>query len=222
VKLLVVEDDVDVGLALTEELRHSYAVDWAVNKTTGLYQARINPYDLLIFDLTLPDGNGLELCNQVRADGISTPILMLTATNSAEDKVAALDAGADDYVTKPFHLPELKARIRALLRRPEQVIPKVVEIDDLKVDLVNRTVSRGNQDIILRRKQFDLLEFLLRHPNQVLSRGTILEHVWEGDADGFSNIVDVHIKYLRDKIDKPFSRHLIHTVSGVGYKLQKP
>jgi DNA-binding response OmpR family regulator len=182
--------------------------------------AHINDYDLIILDYVLPDGNGVELCAKLRKANIRIPILFVTVRYGIRDKVAALDAGADDYIVKPFSVKELHARIRALMRRSLNVYnDDILKIDDLTLDISERTVVRDQKDIYLRKKEFNLLEYMIRNKNRVLTRSMILEHVWEGGAEELSNTVDVHIKYLRDKVDKPFKRKLIKTIHGLGYKI---
>jgi len=221
-RLLAIEDDLDFGQSLVTAVRKHYAVDWAKSGKEGLKHVRENDYDLIVLDLGLPDLPGLELCQKIRSLGITTPILILTGQFAqSKDKVSALDCGADDYLIKPIDLDELKARLRALLRRaPTAIASNVLSADDLTLDPANRSVRRGQKNLQLRRKEFDLLEYLLRNRNRVVTRGMILEHVWDGQVDLFTNAIDVHIKYLRDKVDRPFSRPFIKTVHGLGYKLE--
>ncbi|MBP9815774.1 response regulator transcription factor, partial [Candidatus Woesebacteria bacterium] len=196
-------------------------MDVAYKGSDGEYLAHINEYDLIILDYVLPDTNGLELCLKLRRANIRVPILFVTVRYGIRDKVAALDAGADDYIVKPFSVKELHARIRALMRRSSNVYnDDVLKAGDLLLDVLNRKVVRNDMNIYLRRKEFNLLEYMLRNQNRVLTRGMILEHVWEDGIEELSNTVDVHIKYLRDKVDKPFNEKLIKTVHGLGYKLE--
>ena len=218
-RLLLVEDDLDIGSALEEELKRRYIVDWSVTAQNALYNAQINEYDLIILDIGLPDGNGLSICTTLRSDKNLTPILILTALTSLDDIVRSLDSGADDFLKKPFRFAELEARLRALQRRAPQVSSSVLIYKDILLNPLHRAVTREGKAIYLRRKQFDLLEYFMQHPKQVLTRGMIMEHIWESSADPLSNVVDVHMKYLRDCIDKPFSTKVLHTVSGIGYKL---
>lgn len=221
-RILIIEDEKAMAMTVKDELRHTYAVDVCNSGKDGSYQARVNEYDAIILDLTLPDMTGIEVCRSIRQDDVTTPILVLTGRNETESKIHALDAGADDYLTKPFSFNELKARIRALLRRsPHGQLNNKLLLGDLILDTANRTVRRADQDITLRRKEFDLLEYLLRNKNRVVTRSMILEHVWDNNVDFFTNAIDVHIKYLRDRIDRPFDRKLIKTVHGLGYKIQE-
>jgi two-component system copper resistance phosphate regulon response regulator CusR len=218
-RLLLVEDDLDIGAALENELKRRYIVDWSVTAQSALYNARVNMYDLVILDIGLPDGSGIDICSTLRTEKIITPILMLTAHTSMDDIVISLDSGADDFLKKPFKYAELEARLRALHRRSPQVSSSVLTYKDVVLNPLHRAVTREDKAIYLRRKQFDLLEYFMLHPKQVLTRGMIMEHIWESSADPLSNVVDVHMKYLRDCLDKPFSTRLLHTVSGIGYKL---
>jgi DNA-binding response OmpR family regulator len=216
-RLLVVDDDHDIVSALTEGLRKNYSVDSAFTGSDALYRTQINQYDAILLDMNLPDMAGIDVCSALRGQGITVPIVMVTGIDETADKVTALNAGADDYVTKPFILEELRARLRAVLRRPAELVANILTVDDLQVDVVNRTVQRDGVQIELRKKQFDLLEYLLRNKQRVVTRGMILEHVWDEAADPYSNTVDVHIKFLRDHVDRGKKNKLIHTVSGVGY-----
>ena len=170
-------------------------------------------------DIGLPDKNGIELCKHIRSKCINTPIIMLTGVDDTKHKVEALNSGADDYVTKPFHMEELSARVTAVLRRPQNMVKKILSVDDLVLDLSNHRVTRDGKVIDLRRKEYDLLEYFMRNQSRVLTRDMICRSVWDDPANTFSNTVDVHIKSLRDKVDSPFSKKLIHTVSGIGYKI---
>jgi two-component system OmpR family response regulator len=218
-RLLLVEDNEEVALQLVEGLRETYSVDQVATGSEAHYLSQVNDYDLLILDIGLPDMDGVELCTRIRQNNTAVPILMLTAEDEVALKVRALDAGADDYLTKPFSLAELQARIRALLRRPRQAFATVLSLGDLRLDTATREAERGGNALLLQRKQFDLLEYFLRNPGRVLTRYEIMEHVWDNAADPLSNVIDVHIQYLRKQVDRPFSTKLIHTVKGVGYKL---
>lgn len=219
--ILVVEDEPVLAATLRRQLKDAYMVQLAGSGQEALARAENNDYQLIVLDLGLPDMNGLEVCRELRAGGTVSPILVLTANDRPEDKVTLLDAGADDYLTKPFQPAELKARLRALLRRNlDTLAPSVVAVADLELDSAGRTVRRRNQSIALRRKEFDLLEYLMRNSGKTLTRGMILDNVWEVDCDIWANSVDVHIKHLRDKIDRPFGSSLIKTVHGLGYKLE--
>lgn len=220
-KLLLIEDDKETAATLKEELERDYIVEASFTGEDGEYEAEINDYDLIILDLGLPDKDGLEVCRRVRTNRIQVPILVLTGEDDLNTKVSLLDSGADDYLTKPFRLKELKARIRALLRRQHQTfVSNILPIDDLTLDLNKKNAKRGIKIITLRRKEFYLLEYLMRNAGAVLSRGMILDHVWDSESESFANIVDVHIKYLRDQIDRPFNKKLIKTVHGLGYKIE--
>src|SRR5579872_974875 len=221
--ILVVEDEQRLAAllrrVLTEE-RHT--VDVAHDGNTGFDLAASGTYDLIVLDLMLPGMNGIEMCREMRAADVQTPVLMLTARGAVEDRVAGLNAGADDYLVKPFAMEELLARVNALLRRRDRDIeaPAQLSVGDLILDLVRHEVKRGGRIIELTAKEFALLEYLMRHPGQVLTRTQITDHVWRYDLDALSNVVDTYIHYLRDKIDRGFSRQLIKTVRGVGYKIE--
>lgn len=220
-KALVVEDEKDIADSIKAILDQHYVVDVSYTGEEGEYMAQINDYDVIILDYVLPDLTGLMICSSLRKSKISTPILFLTCKDEIRDKVQALNAGADDYLTKPFSPVELLARLRALMRRSVAgPTENIIEIDSLLLDSLTRTVTRDEMPIRLRRKEFDLLEYLMRNQNRVLTRGMILEHVWEQGVDELSNTIDVHIKYLRDKIDRPFGKKLIKTVHGMGYKIE--
>jgi len=220
-RVLVVEDETKMaGLlrrGLTEE---GYSVEIAATGTDGLWAATESDYDCLILDLMLPDLSGLEVCRQLRARGRWAPVLMLTARDAVPDRVAGLDAGADDYLIKPFAFSELFARLRALVRRGPSERPAALVVGDLTLDAATRSVLRAGTHVELTAKEFALLEYLLQHAGEVLTRTRILEHVWDFAYDGDSNVVDVYIRYLRDKVDRPFGRHSIETVRGAGYRLR--
>jgi heavy metal response regulator len=222
-RILVVEDDQDLGEFIQKGLREErYAVDLATNGEEAFEFAESNPYDLFIVDVMLPKMDGLTLCRRLRTGGHATPILLLTARDSVEDKVSGFDAGADHYLTKPFAFVELLARVRALLRRggPQQV--SRLKVCDLELDPASRRVWRGGMEIILTNKEYALLEFLLRNKNRVLTRTAIIQHVWDLNYDPMTNIVDAHIRALRAKMDRDFSPALITTVRGAGYMLAEP
>jgi heavy metal response regulator len=222
-RVLLVEDDDSVSGFIVKGLREErYAVDLATDGETGLAMAESTPYDLLILDVMLPKLNGVEICRRLRAQRQSTPILLLTARDAIADRVSGLDTGADDYLTKPFAFAELLARMRALLRRGSpQPIPHI-NIADLELDPVSHRVWRAGQNIVLTNKEYALLEYLMRNSGRVLTRTAITEHVWDIHYESVTNIVDVHIKTLRSKMDRDFSPQLIHTVRGVGYVLKLP
>lgn len=220
-RVLLVEDEKKVAgfikKGLTEEF---YTVDIADNGEDGFFMASSSGYDLIILDVRLPDISGIELCRKIRHKNIKTPIMMLTAVDDVESKVRGLDSGADDYLTKPFAFEEFLARVRSLLRRPAAV-ESSLKADNLVLDPVRHEVSRGNQKIPLTWKEFALLEYMLRNKGRVLSRTMIFEHIWGNDSDASSNVVDVFISYLRDKIDKKYTVKLIHTVRNAGYVLRE-
>jgi DNA-binding response OmpR family regulator len=219
-KVLLVEDDLDISTFIRHGLEEeSYTVDIANNGVDGLAMATAGRYDLIILDIMLPGINGKELCKRIRAEGINTPVLMLTGLDATADKVEALEIGADDYVTKPFSFPEMIARIKALIRRSSDSGSEL-SLADLKMDLLSRRAFRGDTELTLTAKEFALLKFLLRHKDEVLSRTRILEKVWGYTSEQNTNIVDVHIKSLRDKADKDFHPKLIHTIRGIGYVLK--
>ncbi len=197
-----------------------YAVDVAPNGQQGLFLADINPYDLIILDIMLPDQSGVSLCRELRGKRVATPILMLTAMDSVKDKVRGLDAGADDYLTKPFAFEEFLARIRALLRKDRSAKTTLLKVADLELDQVSHKVRRAGREIVLANKEYALLEYLMLHADQVVTRTMIAEHVWNEDFDSLTNVFDVYIHRLRSKIDKDFSRPLIHSIRGVGYVLK--
>ncbi|MGQ0810084.1 MAG: response regulator transcription factor [Nitrospiraceae bacterium] len=222
-RILLVEDDMDLAQFIRKGLKEEqYAVDFAADGEEGLQLALVNPYDLLILDIMLPKLDGLTLCRRVRAKGNATPVLLLTARNTVDDKVSGFDTGADQFLTKPFAFAELLARVRALLRRgaPQQLTQ--LKAADLELDPASHRVWRSGQEIALTNKEYALLEFLLRNKNRVLTRTTIIEHVWDISYDPMTNIVDAHIRALRAKIDRDFSPPLIATVRGAGYMLEEP
>jgi DNA-binding response OmpR family regulator len=222
-RILVIEDDADLAQFISKGLKEErYAVDLAADGEEGLALAVGNPYDLLIVDIMLPKLDGLTVCRRLRSAGNQVPVLLMTARNTVEDKVSGFDMGADQFLTKPFAFAELLARIRALLRRGS-LQPELTRLKagDLELDLVSRRVRRAEKDIVLTNKEFALLEYLLRNPNRVLTRTSIIDHVWGLTHDPMTNIVDVHIRALRTKIDRQSSRSLITTVRGVGYMLEE-
>lgn len=219
-RILVVEDEKSIARFIRQGLEEAgYAVDVAEDGQEGLQYARVADYDVLVLDIMLPRVDGLELLRALRREGKKTPALMLTARDTVDDRVQGLDAGADDYLVKPFAFPELLARIRALLRRPPLQAGTVLQVGDLEMDTSTRKVRRGERLIELTPREYAVLEYLMRHPNQVLTRTQIGEHVWNFDFYHESNVIDVYIGYLRRKIEKEGERPLIHTVRGVGYRL---
>jgi two-component system, OmpR family, response regulator len=220
VRVLVVEDEVKMARAIRRGLeQEGYAVDTAADGTEGWFQASENPYDAIVLDVMLPGLDGFEVCRRLRAAGRWAPVLMLTARDAVPDRIDGLDAGADDYLVKPFAFGELLARLRALLRRGAGERPVVLSCGDVVLDPARHTVTRAGQPVELSAREFALLEFLMRHPGEVVSRTAILEHVWDYDYDGMSNVIDVYVGYLRRKLEQPFGRPLIRTVRGVGYAL---
>ena len=221
-RALVVEDEIKMAGLLKRGLEEEgYAVDLAHRGQDGLWLATENSYDVILLDLMLPDLNGLQVCRRLREDGNWSPVLILTARDAVVDRVTGLDAGADDYLVKPFSFSELFARMRALGRRGAVQRPAVLRVGDLVLHPDGRRVSRAGTPIELTAKEFALLEYLMRHPGAVLTRSRLIEHVWDFAYDGDSNVVDVYIRYLRQKIDRPFGRESIETVRGSGYRLRE-
>lgn len=219
-RILIAEDDPEIGLFLKHNFTsQAFSADWATDGNRASYLARTNDYDLIVLDNLLPDKQGTEICRELRKMGRPTPIIMLTIERDMDKKVGALEQGADDYVTKPFSFAELMARIRAVLRRPPQIAGEVLQVGDLELDTKSQAVHRGTRPVSLTRKEFQLLEYLMRHRGKVVSRGMIMEHVWDVEADPFSNTIETHILNLRRKIDKDALEKVIHTVSGRGYKV---
>jgi len=219
-KILVVEDEERVAHFIQKGLKEEgHAVDVSYDGEDGEFLAEVNDYDLIILDLMLPKKNGIVVCRELRASGVATPVLMLTARDSVEDKVRGLDAGADDYLPKPFAFEELLARVRALLRRQSDNKSPILSMADLSLDPISRRVTRNDTPIRLTTKEYALLEYLLRNPNKVLSRTLIGEHVWDMNFDPESNVIDVYVSHLRSKIDKGHDIPLLHTLRGQGYLL---
>jgi two-component system OmpR family response regulator len=220
-RLLVVEDEVKMAGLLKRALEEEgYAVDVAGCGEDALWFGTENPYDAIVLDVMLPDLDGFEVSRRLREAGRWSPVLMLTARDAVADRVAGLDAGADDYLTKPFSFAELLARLRALVRRGVAERPPVLRVGDLSLDPARRTVMRDGASIDLTAREFALLEYLMRHVGEVLTRSQLIEHVWDFAYDGDSNVVDVYIRYLRNKVDRPFGRDSIRTVRGAGYRLE--
>ena len=223
-RILIVEDEHKIANSIKKGLeQESYAVDVVFTGQEGYDVASTEEYDLIVLDLLLPGMDGIEVCSKLRERQIHTPILMLTAKGQVEDKITGLDAGADDYLTKPFAFEELLARIRALTRRPKNSLGIILSVEDLTLNTATYQVKRDNKIIPLSSKEYALLEYLMRHPKQTLTKEQIINHVWDYDADVLPNSVEVYIGYLRNKIDKPFSEKpvLIQTVRGFGYKVGK-
>ncbi len=219
-RLLVIEDNPKVAGMIEQGLtEQGYQVDVVHKGFEGEAKAARGGYEAVVLDLMLPDRDGVDVCRNLRRRGTKTPILMLTALSETADKVAGLDAGADDYLTKPFEFDEFLARVRALLRRGEATEGTVLKYEDIQMDLAKRIVTRAGETVSLTPKEFSLLEYLMRNPNRVLGRTAIAEQVWDVDIGSDSNVIDVYISTLRRKIDKPFNKKLIHTVVGTGYVL---
>lgn len=218
-RVLIIEDNPKMATAIQRGLtEHGYAADACHTGYEGEELAAIEPYDLVILDVMLPDRDGVDVCRNLRRRDIKKPVLMLTALSGTHDKVAGLDAGADDYLTKPFEFEELLARVRALLRRGEASEGRTLVCEDLELDLYTRTAKRAGVDYELSNKEFGLLEYLMRNPNRVLSRTQIAEKVWDMNFEPGSNVIDVYISSLRKKVDRGFERELIHTIKGAGYR----
>jgi heavy metal response regulator len=220
-RILLVEDEPRMANVIAKGLREqSYAVDVVQDGAAGLYQTSINDYDVIVLDVLLPERDGYEVCRELRKRGNSTPVLMLTARAAVDDRLTGFDAGADDYLTKPFSFRELLARIRALLRRESQLRPDILEIEDLVVDVASHRVSRANREVQLTAKEYALLEYLARRAGQIVSRAEIAAHVWDDAFDPFSNAIEVYINRLRKKIDGQHEKKLLHTRRGEGYILE--
>ena len=220
-RILVVEDEKKLASFIKRGLKEKgYAVDVASNGNDGLFQASEIPYDLVILDVMLPGKDGIFICRQLRKKNINTPILMLTARDDVEDKVSGLDAGADDYLTKPFEFVEFLARVRALIRRKSQATSNKIKIADLELNQLTHKVIREGKEIELTSTEYSLLEYLMLNANSVVTRTMISEHVWNDDFDSFSNVINVYINYLRKKIDTGFDKKLIHSLRGTGYILK--
>jgi DNA-binding response OmpR family regulator len=222
-KILLIEDEREIANFIMNGLRaEHFTVDWAATGTKGLMWAKVNGYDLAILDINLGNGeSGIDICEAIRRRGKTFPIIMLSVTNDAHTKIQALNIGADDYLTKPFFVAELLARVRALLRREKKLTGPKLVIADLEMDTLAHKVTRGGKEIKLNRKEYTLLEYFMRNGGTTLTRGMILEHVWDMNADPFTNTVDVHVRFLRAKIDDGQEHKLIKTVHGYGYKMEE-
>jgi two-component system, OmpR family, response regulator len=219
-RVLVVEDEVKLAGLIRRGLREEgLLADVAIKGEDALWMAEATGYDVVVLDVMLPGMDGFETCRRLRGDGVRTPILMLTARDAVEDRIAGLDTGADDYLTKPFDFGELLARLRALTRRGQAERPPVLRVGDLELDPASRRVRRGETDIELSTKEFQLLEVFMRNPGSVLSRFQLLEGAWDTEYEHRSNVIDVYVRYLREKIDRPFAVETIETVRGAGYRL---
>jgi two-component system, OmpR family, response regulator len=221
VRVLVVEDEVKMAALIRRGLREEgIAADVAVKGEDAVWMAGSTDYDAIVMDVMLPGIDGFETCRKLREEGVWSAVLMLTARDSVEDRVAGLDGGADDYLTKPFSFAELLARLRALARRGPVERPSVLKLGDLHLDPASRRVWRGDSDISLSAKEFALLETFMRRPGEVLDRLALLEHAWDYEYENRSNVVDVYVRYLREKVDRPFGVHSIETVRGAGYRIR--
>ena len=222
-RVLVIEDEQKMADLIKRGLEEEgMEVEVAYDGDSGLEAARSGNHDLIILDLGLPGRDGLEVSHELRESGVRTPVLILTAQDSTEMKVKGLDSGADDYLTKPFAFAEMLARIRALLRRTQSEDTTKLQIGDLVLNLINRRVSRAGNEVQLTNKEFSLLEYFMRHPDEILSRETLSEKVWEETFDTLTNVIDVYINYLRNKVDRQYEPKLIHTVRGIGYMFKTP
>jgi two-component system, OmpR family, response regulator len=221
-RLLVVEDDVKMAALLRRGLNEEgAAVDVARSGEDGVWMAAATDYDAVVLDVMLPGIDGFEACRRMRDEGVWAPVLLLTARDAVEDRVAGLDGGADDYLTKPFSFAELSARLRALVRRGRPERPSVLAVGDLTLDPATRNVRRGEAEISLSPKEFALLEAFMRRPGEVLTRLALLEHAWDFAYENRSNVIDVYVRYLRAKVDRPFGVESIETVRGAGYRLRE-
>jgi two-component system, OmpR family, response regulator len=221
-RVLIVEDEAKMAGLLRRGLeREGFAVDAIANGEEAVWKAEAVGYDAILLDLMLPGIDGLEVCSRLREAGVWSPILMLTARDAIRDRVAGLDRGADDYLTKPFSFAELLARLRALVRRGQSERPSIIEVGDLRLDPATHQVWRRKAEVELSAKEFALLETFMRRPGEVLSRFQLLEHVWDYDYENRSNVVDSYVRFLREKIDRPFGVESIETVRGAGYRLRR-
>lgn len=221
-RLLIIEDDHKIANAIKKGLeQESFACDVSYDGRDGLASALVINYDLIILDRMLPETDGVKICQAIRKKGMNVPIIILTAKDKVDDRVEGLNAGADDYLVKPFAFQELLARVRALLRRPSKLEDSVLTVSDLTLNTLTFEVMRGKASISLSSKEFSLLEYLMRNPNRILTKDNIIAHVWDYDADILPNTVEVYVGYIRNKIDKPFKTKpaLIQTVRGFGYKI---
>jgi len=221
-RILVVEDEAKIAQFIKRGLKEEgYAVDVAGDGEEGHFLLSSNEYDIIILDIMLPKMDGLDLCQTLRKEGNQTPIIMLTAKDTVKDKVKGLDSGADDYLSKPFSFEELLARVRVLLRKKDSRVQTQLKVNDLTLDLLTHKVTRGTKEIDLTVKEYALLEYLMRNAGNIVTRTMISEHVWDINFDTFTNVIDVYINYLRNKIDNGFEQKMIHTVRGKGYLLKK-
>jgi len=222
-RILIVEDEQKLAEGIKKGLeKRGYAVDIIGDGKEALTRLSVHrgDYDLVILDLMLPSKSGYEVCEEARAQGVTVPILVLTARNETENKVRLLLSGADDYLVKPFSFEELLARVHALLRRPVATVPDVLRVADIELDPGEHIVRKSGQEVLLTLKEFTLLEYFMRHPNEVINREDLLSHLWDFNYESFSNVIDVHVKNLRKKLDTPDESSLIETVRGIGYRLR--
>jgi len=221
-RILLVEDEKKIASFIERGLvEQSYSVDVAYDGNEGMYLAEINPYDLIVLDIMLPGKDGFAICQELRKKGYDVPILMLTARDDLSDKIFGLDSGADDYLTKPFAFEEFLARIRVLLRRQRAVKSTTLKVADLVLDQLSNTVTRAGEKIDLTATEYALLEYLMIHTGEVVTRTMISEHVWDQDFDSYSNVINVYVNYVRKKVDAGFSKKLIHSVRGRGYMIKE-
>jgi two-component system copper resistance phosphate regulon response regulator CusR len=220
-RVLIIEDEKSFATVLQDVLSKSYSVDVYSSGKQGFLMATRQVYDIILLDLGLPDIDGERVCIDMRRSGIKTPILVLSGRNALDEKIRLFDGGADDYLVKPVSIAEIQARIRALLRRPREIfIDETLKFDDLELNMNQRTVFRGTTKIELRRKEFELLGYLMRNSSRVVTREQIINSLWDNNADLYINTIDVHMMHLRDKIDRPFEQKLIKTIHGIGYKME--
>ncbi len=221
-RILIIEDEINLADSLKRAFKEQhYSVDVANTGEEGLFLGNVNDYDIIILDIMLPDIDGWTVCNRLRKEGVKTPVLMLTALDDVDDKIKGLDEGADDYMTKPFDLRELMARVRSLIRRQADQKTTKIQVADLLMDTSERTVVRAGKEIKLSAKEFAMLEYFILNKNKVLTREMISEHVWDMNFDPQSNVIDSFVRFLRHKMDKGFDKQLIQTIRGVGYKLSE-
>jgi two-component system, OmpR family, response regulator len=222
-RVLIVEDEIKMASLIRRGLREEgLAADVAIKGEDALWMAGSTEYDVIVLDVMLPGIDGFETCRRLRGDGVWAPVLMLTARDSIEDRVAGLDGGADDYLSKPFSFAELLARLRALARRGAVARPSVLTVGDLRLDPATRRVWRDESEIFLSAKEFAIFETFMRRPGEVLSRHQLLEHAWDYEYENRSNVIEVYVRYLREKVDRPFDKQSIETVRGAGYRLREP
>ncbi|HKB88365.1 MAG TPA: response regulator transcription factor [Patescibacteria group bacterium] len=220
-RILLIDDDLEASRSVKKALRNYYVVESAKTYEDGEYKAQVNGYDSLLIDYTLPDMDGIQLCKKLRDGGFNKSIIILTGNDEIKNKVAALNSGADDYITRPFDLEELRARIESTFRRyPENTHSDVLIVGDLSLDLSKRKAIRSGKELALKRKEFDILEYLMRNSGRVVTRPMIFDTIWDSNDENFTNVIDVHIKYLRDLVDRDSNKKLIKTVHGYGYKIE--